>query len=139
MLLYTALMLTPESVKAILAVHPAKHPVVYAHHTTLVFQPGPAALGKFTPYIGRKIMFTAVGYAEDVRGQALKVEVPDYLQWESQLHHVTISCAEGVRPVYGGELLKLGWASEMPFKLEGYVEHFLQPDKKPKGVALAPR
>lgn len=126
--IYTALFLTEEAEELIKKLYPPRHPNVYAHHVTLVFKPSPKDIEFLDPLVGRGFQFEIDGEAFDERGQAVKVTVPEYLRLNGQVHHVTISCAHDVTPVYSNELLKKGWGSRFPagppVVLPGIVRHF---------------
>lgn len=126
--IYTALFLTEAAENLIKQLYPPRHPNVYAHHVTLVFKPSPTDIEFLDPLVGREFQFEVVGEAVDERGQAVKVTVPETLRVNGQVHHVTISCAKDVTPVYSNELLKKGWGSrsneDTRVFLPGVVRHF---------------
>ncbi len=111
--IYTAVFLTEEDRTALLKEFPAKHPVVYADHVTLWFKPDPEQVGfiaKENAKEQQRVNFQVVEYAEDEKGQAVRVTFP-HVDWtgvviRNELLHITISCAEGTSPVYSNELLK---------------------------------
>lgn len=123
--IYTAIFLDDASVDALKKRYPPKHSKVHAHHVTLVFRPSPKDLEVLEPHIGTEVLLDVVGEACDDRGQAAKVTVPPFLRLDEQVHHITISCAETISPVYSNELLKKGWPVIEPFlQLKGTVRHF---------------
>ena len=126
--IYTAIFLSDDSAAALKKLYPPRHPNVHAHHVTLIFKPSPENLVLLEPYLEKEVKCEVVGEAFDQRGQAAKVTVPEHLHLNGQVHHVTISCAEGVTPVYSNELLKRGWerGPEVvpPVVLEGVIRHF---------------
>ena len=87
-----------------------KHNKVLAHHSTIDFKPG--SLEDIVP--GRKVNIKIIGRAHDKKGDALLVENK---KSKNVFPHITLSCAEGVRPVYSNELLER--ADE-----EGSTEYF---------------
>jgi len=122
--LYTAIFLTEAAVEDLKRLFPPRHSKVHAHHVTLVFRPSPKDLETLEPHLGKEVEFEVVGQASDARGQAVKVTVPEALRLDGQVHHITVSCAEGISPVYSNELLKGGWSEYAPIKLRGVVRHF---------------
>ncbi len=129
--IYTAVFLLPEEQGRLLAAFPAKHPQVHGGHVTLVFKPSPAQLEAITPHLGKEVEVEVTGMAIDDRGQAVTVEIPSELKVtpespkDTRIHHVTLSCAEGVSPVYSNELLKGAIVPpSVPLRLKGVVRHF---------------
>jgi len=122
--IYTAIFLSDDAVEALKMLCPPKHTKIHAHHVTLVFRPSPKDLLAIEPYLGKEVVFEIVGEASDDKGHAVKVTVPEHLRMDEQVHHVTISCADGISPVYSNELLKKGWKDILPYRLRGVVGHF---------------
>ena len=99
--IYIGAFLTPESKATLLERIRPLHPKVFAEHCTIKFKPTPADLQSFE--VGRKVKIKVWGYAADDKGQAVMIEGLD----TANAHpHITISCAEGVKPVYSNELLE---------------------------------
>ena len=121
---YTAIFLDGVSRETLLKAFPPIHPKVLGHHVTLVFKPSPQVLEDLQPYLEKEAVFEIVGYATDSRGQALKVTVPEALRIGGQVHHLTLSCAEGTSPVYSNALLREGWSNTIPRMVKGVVRHF---------------
>ena len=84
----------------------AKHSDVKCHHLTLCFKPTEKQWAKYKSMVvvGQKRTLVVTGIAWDDKGQA--VHVPETPSDESPYPHVTISCAEGTKPVYSIELLR---------------------------------
>jgi|SRR3989344_3046035 len=78
---------------------PPKHGNVFAHHCTIAFKP--ASLEGIE--IGKKSLMKVIGRAYDQKGDVLLVESP---KSNNEHPHITLSCADGVYPVYSNELLK---------------------------------
>jgi hypothetical protein len=128
--IYTAIFLTEKSVAELQERYgPFKHPKAHAHHVTLVFRPSPKDLVTLEKYLEKEVEIEVIGYNDDERGQVVKVDVPFYLQLDGQVHHITLSTAEGVSPVYSNELLKQGWINVPRYRLKGVVRHFEKPAK----------
>lgn len=100
---YAAVFLTEDSKRRLLEKVPPKHPNVYAEHMTLGF--GRHLKEKYP--LGEVIEILATTIHEDERGQCVGVWPGDAapLFWESQQPHITVSCAEGVKPFYSNELI----------------------------------
>jgi hypothetical protein len=122
---YAAVFLTQDSKKLLLEKVPARHPTVFAEHMTLAF--GRHMRDEYP--IGKKIQLYAYAHFADERGQCVSVwsHQTRGLLWENQIPHVTISCAEGVKPFYSMEILKD--PTKLPVEdialiLEGTVDYF---------------
>lgn len=123
--IYTAIFLTEEAKETLKKLYPPKHPKVYADHVTLVFKPTPEQIAFLAPFMDQVAVFQVTGVISDEKGQAAKVTIPGNLQVPGQhLHHITISCAEGVSPVYSNELLLRGWEVHPSVDLSGVVRHY---------------
>jgi len=77
----------------------------FAHHMTIKFKPSPDEV--LAMPIGEPVTLTVIGYAEDESGQAVLV-IPNGVISSNDIPHVTVSTADGVRPVYSNELLARG-------------------------------
>ena len=93
--------LTPGSHRRLLNMVPPVHPVVYAHHVTMAYNPDAATLAKYRPMEGKRIKVPVTGVGADEKGQAVLVGVDS----ENEYPHITISVAEGVEAKYSNELL----------------------------------
>lgn len=110
--LYTALFI--ENPRSLLLNFEPKHPHVFAHHITLFFKPSHVDMKK----IGTKMNIKIIGRVFDEKGDALLIETNEETQ--NKYPHLTLSCAEGVAPVYSNELIEKAFT-------ENNVEYF---DKK---------
>lgn len=115
---YLAVFLDSQSKAALVHDFPAKHPDTYAEHMTIVLKPGHEHL----QMIGQVVTMKVVGYAEDEKGQAVLVR-PD-LPGVKDNPHVTLSVADGVKPMYSNELLSKGWEPVSGPTLRGVVDTF---------------
>jgi hypothetical protein len=93
------------------AVH---HGKVTAEHITVAFEPKAHEFEAFR--LGASVIVRAIGYAEDDRGQAVAVtaEYADSslpVAIRNPIPHITISVAEGTKPVYSNKLLEAGHKS----------------------------
>jgi hypothetical protein len=94
---YTALFV--DSPEKLLKMFPAKHSKVFAHHSTNWYKPTSVEGLE----IGNKNLLKIIGQASDQKGFAVLVE---NAKSKNKFPHITISCAEGVAPVYSNELLE---------------------------------
>lgn len=99
--MFVSAVLTPESRRRLLEMVPPVHPNVYAHHVTLAHDPDAETLAKYQPLEGQRLRIPVTAVAVDDKGQAVLVGADS----ENEFAHVTISCAEGVPPVYSNELM----------------------------------
>lgn len=111
--IYTGIFLKEADRVALLKAFPPKHPNIYADHVTFWFKPEleqVMAINKMNSPTTQEFAIRVVGYAEDEKAQAVKIEFPwaDLmgLVIKNEILHITISCADGVSPVYANELLK---------------------------------
>ncbi len=63
--------------------------------------------------LGKEVDYTMIGFAADDRGQAAAIAGPAGLVGLNEVPHITISCAEGTKPVYSNELLREPMVREM--------------------------
>lgn len=93
---YTALFVaSPEE---LLKHFPPKHEQIWAHHSTIAFEPG--NLNNIE--IGKHHQVKILGRVTDDKGDALLVENP---KSKMKYPHITISCKPEVGPIYSNELL----------------------------------
>jgi len=78
---------------------PPKHSKVFGHHSTIAFKP----INLDGIEIGKETVMKIIGRAYDEKGDALLVENP---KSKNKYPHITLSCAEGVSPVYSNELFE---------------------------------
>jgi len=100
-IIYNAIVLTDESVQKLKKDFPPLHPNEFYHHVTLNF-----GKKQFPENLGEEVTFRVVGHAYDEKGQA--VVVTD-ISSDNEVPHITLSCADGVKPVYSNELVKSGY------------------------------
>ena len=82
----------------------AVHANVFNKHVTVVFK---ADLDTVTPILGKEVEVTLVSEHVDDKGQAVRVKYDEWLmEMANKEPHITISCAEGTKPMYSNELIK---------------------------------
>ncbi|MEI6144365.1 MAG: hypothetical protein WCP91_02090 [Candidatus Berkelbacteria bacterium] len=94
---YTALFVA--DIESLKAQFPPKHSGVFLHHSTIEFQP----FNLDDVNIGEHTTIKILGRAHDDKGDALLVENS---RSKNKYPHITVSCADGVPPVYSNELLE---------------------------------
>jgi hypothetical protein len=104
--IYIGFFLDGKSREKLLQLVPPRHSKVFADHCTLVFRPSASDITDFLkgPMRARKEI-SVIGTVHDEKGQA--VLVADVVS-KNTMPHITISCADGVKPVYSNELLERG-------------------------------
>lgn len=122
--IYVGVFLDEASRKSLLAFAPPKHPNVFADHITLAFG---KAMEKEYP-IGLKTKVVAHAIVDDEKGQAvlctLNLFLEKFLQKDQQ-PHITVSCVDGVKPVYSNELISKSYPMAYNVvTLEGVVDFF---------------
>ncbi len=92
-----------------------KHKKVFGHHSTIAFKP----VNLNGIEVGKESLIKIIARVFDERGDALLVENP---KSQNKYPHITLSCAEGVSPVYSNELIEKTVTS-------GKLEYFDTPDE----------
>lgn len=95
--IYSALFV--KDMQELLALFPPKHSIIFAHHSTIEFEP--TSLNNIK--IGKAGTLKIIGRAFDEKGDALLVE---NLKSKNKFPHITLSCADGITPLYSNELLE---------------------------------
>jgi hypothetical protein len=121
--IYWAVLLNNESKIELLSSKPPVHPNVYAEHTTIVFKPTAEQDQELEERLGEDVRLVAIGTAEDDKGDA--VVVSGVKRYDDKTPHITISCANGVKPFYSNKLIDNGWDKlENPIHLNGKIAKF---------------
>jgi len=92
---------------------PPRHREVFAHHSTIEFEPKNLEGIE----IGKRWNVKILGRASDEKGDALLVENP---KSKNKYPHITLSCKGGTNPFYSNELLENADKS-------GTIEYFKAP------------
>lgn len=108
---YTAIFITDP--QKLLAQFPPKHEKIFAHHSTIAFEP--KSLDGIE--MGRRWDIKILGRASDEKGDALFVENP---KSKNKYPHITLSCERDVGPIYSNELLERAVTT-------GAIEYFQKP------------
>jgi 2'-5' RNA ligase len=135
---YIGVFLDEKSRTELLRLVMPRHANVFAEHVTVCFKPTEERLEQYRqgvawanfasdawPIIkfGDRVAFKAIGIAHDEKGQAVRVRgVPS----SNENPHITISCAEGTKPMYSNQLLKEGMIEifDEPIELVGILDTF---------------
>lgn len=110
-IIYTGLFVLDK--QEILSSFEPKHKNVYVHHSTIEFMPKDGN----SLEIGKVQKLKIIGRVSDDRGDALLVESP---KSNNKYPHITLSCADGVSPMYSNVLIEKAVSS-------GAVEYFGTP------------
>ena len=108
---YTALFI--KDLDSLTSQFPPRHENVFGHHSTIAFKPG--SLDGIE--VGAEQTIKVIGRVSDEKGDALLVENP---KSTNEHPHITLSCAEGVKPFYSNELIQKAMAANS-------VEYFNPP------------
>ncbi len=104
------------------------HPNKYGEHVTLHYFGDKG--GTDTRYAGEKVRVRLLNHYSDDKGEAWTVgcdnshvnEIKD----ASQTLHVTVSCAEGTRPVYSNTLIKNSEPDDSDgFEVDGVIAYYM--------------
>jgi hypothetical protein len=81
-----------------------KYPVVHNSHVTVAFKVDEEALA----FVGQEIAVKMVSLHDDGTCQAVKVAYDDHelKSISNREPHITVSCAEGVKPMHANEVIK---------------------------------
>ena len=96
---------------------PPKFDRTYYEHMTTDF-----GVNELPVDLGEVYTLEIIGEASDSKGQACVVG--NYKRWDGKQAHITLSLAEGVKPVYSNELLKGGWNKIPMIEVTGRVSSF---------------
>ncbi len=107
-IVYNAIVLTDDSVKLLKEWFPPIHQNEYYHHMTINF-----GVKKFPDNLGEIVSFRVIGENHDDKGQAVVVDSES----DNPIPHITLSCADGVKPVYSNKLLENGYDKVRSTKL----------------------
>ncbi len=103
-----------KDIAGIISKFPPKHAAkVLAHHSTIAFKP--QNIDDID--VGAEFGLRIIGRVSDEKGDALLVESP---KSKNKHPHITVSCAQGVSPVYSNEMIEKAFEN-------GTVEHFAEP------------
>ncbi len=103
---YLAVILDQESRQKLvaIAVHKTESDVEkFSHHLTICFKPDAKTWNKFSDMLGKTVELVVVGIACDDKAQAVYIPAT---KSEKKFPHITVSCADGVKPVYSNSLLE---------------------------------
>lgn len=123
-IVYIGFFIDEESRKKLLEVFPPKHGTVHADHVTLKFKPSDTDIERFELFRKKSGLLVVTKEFSDDKGQCVEVVGMPELD-HAQTHHITISCADGVKPVYSNELLKSGTGKGVfPLVLSGEYDSY---------------
>lgn len=113
-IIYNAYVLTNDSKRKLMEKFLPKFDNTFYHHMTLNF-----GVQRFPKNLGSEVDLTVIGYAQDEKAQAVVIGRQEL--GDNRIAHITLSCADGVKPVYSNELLRNGWEKINPFTIKAIV------------------
>lgn len=123
--LYIGIFLSKAERAKLLRDFPPVYDNVFADHVTLIFKPKESDLSNYP--LGTIVRLKVVGYAQDQNGSAVTVDLPSGIKTSpGQKPHITISTANGVKPVYSNKLISTASNVERisPKTYEGIMDGF---------------
>lgn len=120
--IFWGVLLWKKSQKKLLEVYKPQHPNIYAEHMTIVFNPTEEQNKAFMEQIGMPKTLTVTGIKCDDKCDA--VVVTGERRLNGGIPHITISCADGVKPFYSNKLLDGGWDFIEPIVLFGNLARY---------------
>jgi hypothetical protein len=134
---YIGLFLTEESRGKLLGMYKPLHKNVHADHVTLVFKPHEEVVKLVQSKIGTKMLLCVRGLSWDEKCQTAVVSLDSVPFCANKTPHITISCADGVKPSYSNELLAkapLAPFSGTTLLLEGVLDFYPRTTMEMKAV-----
>lgn len=127
--MYWAVLLDEESKNELLDRIPPKHPNVYGEHMTITFQPNKKLDAELMELLGKEIEVYIISVHSDEKGQAVGAYSTEIDRKDRGIGHITISCANGTKPVYSNDLLEKDLKNELictikPFRLLGKIAKY---------------
>jgi len=98
------------------------HPNIYCEHITLAFNPPKLVDDTLMDLLGVKKSAVIVGYKSDIKCSA--VVVSDVQRIGGGVPHITVCCADKIKPAYSNELLDGGWNYMEPLTLDGVIARY---------------
>lgn len=115
-IIYNAFVLTDSSISKLKNIFPPVHTNLYYHHVTINF-----GVKEYPKNLGDMVTAYVIGYAEDENGQAVVV---NGIESKNKYPHITLSCAEGIKPVYSNVLLNKGFDSVDKIEVYGVIKSY---------------
>lgn len=118
-IIYKAILLDEEGRNKLMSVFPPFFDETFYHHMTVHFNNGvPINLDD----VGSQVNIKVVGYKRDDKAEAVVVQ--GYDRVDGKIPHITLSVAQGVKPVYSNKLVEGGWDKVNGPMLSGTVAIF---------------
>lgn len=121
-IIYWGVLLDEESRNLLKIIFPPKHPNVFAEHLTILFGPTLKQNNEWLCRSGEEVELFVIGEAQDEQGQAAMIHGIERV--DGGIPHITISCANGTKPVYSNHLLQRGYKPKWPFPIIGKIGYF---------------
>lgn len=122
--IYWAVKLDDKSRNILLSLFPPKYKNIYAEHMTIVFGPSEEMDGTLMKECGTKVKLNIIGYGEDQNCQAVVIHSDNVSRIGGGIPHITISCSEGIKPVYSNTMLEKRWTKSPQVTLTGTIARF---------------
>lgn len=91
-------------------------------HVTLAYG---VSAEQYADFIGRQVPIMLTGVAHSERVQAVAVELPEGIPFAgNHLPHITVSFADGVKPVEAGAFLASAEIKPLQFQIVGEIAFF---------------
>lgn len=120
---YIAFVIDEDSRARLLKKFPAKHTRIIAHHVTLKFDVKIDEHETVSAKFGNPTCCIVKGYADHVGVDCVAVRVGEHVQQDNGTRfHITLSCADGVKPVNAKYPAALVKGEENGMVLTGKVE-----------------
>jgi hypothetical protein len=100
---YIAAVLTENSSNVLKTRIPPIHSDSYYHHMTMCFKPDEKVYQKYADLVHKSIELKAEAVFYDKKGQALFLDTKFS---ENSYPHITLSCADGVKPFYSNTIFE---------------------------------
>lgn len=115
---YVAVFLDASSKAALAHAFPFAHDKIENEHVTLCLKPFPG----MEKLLAKPVQMKVIGYAEDDKGQAVVVDLPEGLMQDERIPHVTLSHQRDVGPAYSNKLLAKGFDRVRGPTIKGRVD-----------------
>jgi len=100
------------------------HENVYFHHCTVAYKPSAEKIEQYKPKLGKVFKLNVNGFVLTNEIAVLMIDNVKGLPIENRHPHITVSCAEGIKPFYSNEVLETVTPvdiSEQKFVLHGVL------------------
>ena len=82
------------------------HENVYFHHCTVAYKPSAEKIEEYKPKLGKVFQLNVNGFVLTNEIAVLTIDNVKGLPIENRHPHITVSCAEGIKPFYSNKVLE---------------------------------